>query len=168
MDDAIVNVVAALRQVLERCRTVSILLENSAGSGNMLGARFRQIGDLLDWLNRDPRLGMCHDTAHAFASGYELRHETGLVEMLEDINRNVALGRLHIIHANDSKAGLGSAVDHEYIGLKLLGEQAFRRMLAHPRLAHLPWVLEVPGFDNKGPDAPNVQALKRLAGRRSL
>jgi deoxyribonuclease-4 len=147
---------------------VSILLENSAGSGNMLGARFSQIGDLLDRLNRDPRLGMCLDTAHAFASGYELRHETGLVEMLEDIDRNVGLGRLHIIHANDSKAGLGSAVDrHENIGRGLLGEQAFRRMLAHPRLAHLPWVLEVPGFDNKGPDAPNVQALKRLAGRRS-
>jgi len=73
---------------------------------------------------------------------------------------------LKLIHANDSKVGLGSAVDrHENIGKGLLGAEAFERMLAHPALAELPWVLEVAGYDNNGPDLPNVQELKRLANR---
>ena len=139
---------------------------NSAGSGHTLGARFKQIGALLDRLERDPRLEVCLDTAHAFASGYDLRTDDGLAQMLAEIKRHVGVDRLRLIHANDSRAPLGSAVDrHENIGLGLLGEQSFRRMLAHPVLAHLPWVLEVPGFANKGPDEPNVRALKRLAGR---
>jgi deoxyribonuclease-4 len=148
-------------------RIGQILLENSAGSGNTLGARFREIGSLLDSLDRDPRLGLCLDTALALASGYDLREDDGLARALSDIERYVGLDRLRIIHANDSKARLASAVDrHENVGRGLLGDLAFvRRMLTHPTLADLPWVLEVPGFDNKGPDAPNVRALKRLAGR---
>ena len=166
MDEAEQHILDALREVLDGGRIGQILLENSAGSGNTLGARFREIGSLLDSLDRDPRLGLCLDTAHAFASGYDLRVDDGLAEALRDIERYVGLDRLRIIHANDSKARLGSAVDrHENIGLGLIGDQAFVRMLSHPALADLPWVLEVPGFDNKGPDAPNVRALKRLAGR---
>jgi deoxyribonuclease-4 len=166
MDEAEQHILDALREVLDGGRIGQILLENSAGSGNTLGARFREIGSLLDSLDRDPRLGLCLDTAHAFASGYDLRVDDGLAEALRDIERYVGLDRLRIIHANDSKARLGSAVDrHENIGRGLLGDQAFVRMLTHPTLADLPWVLEVPGFDNKGPDAPNVRALKRLAGR---
>ena len=73
---------------------------------------------------------------------------------------------MRLIHANDSKVGLGSAVDrHENIGQGWLGEAAFERMLAHAALVSLPWVLEVPGYDDKGPDLPNLEALKRLAGR---
>jgi len=166
MDEAMRHVADGLHQVLDGGGTARILLENSAGSGNMLGARFTQIGALLEMLGRDPRLGLCLDTAHAFASGYDLRTDDGLAEALEDIERHVGLERLRIVHANDSKVRLGAAVDrHENIGRGLLGDQAFQGMLSHPALADLPWVLEVPGFDNKGPDAPNVQALKRLAGR---
>lgn len=143
-----------------------VLLENSAGSGETLGARFVQLGALLDRLEREPRLGVCLDTAHTFASGYDLRTQAGLDEALAEIERSVGLDRLWLIHANDSKANLSSAVDrHANIGQGLLGEGAFTRMLSHPALAELPWVLEVPGADNKGPDAPNLQALKRLAGR---
>jgi deoxyribonuclease-4 len=145
---------------------MAILLENSAGSGQMLGARFSQIGSLFDRLGRDSRLGLCLDTAHAFASGYDLRNYEGLAEALAQIDHSVGIDRMRIVHANDSKAGLGSGVDrHENIGRGLLGDAAFQRMLAHPALADLPWVLEVPGFDNRGPDEPNVRALKRLAGR---
>jgi deoxyribonuclease-4 len=166
MDEAVRHVADALLQVLDDGGAVRILLENSAGSGNMLGARFSQIGAVLDRLGRDLRLGLCLDTAHAFASGYDLRLDDGLAEALAEIERNVGLDRLRVVHANDSKVRLGAAVDrHENIGHGLLGDQAFRRMLTHPVLADLPWVLEVPGFDNKGPDAPNVRALKRLAGR---
>jgi deoxyribonuclease-4 len=114
---------------------------------------------LLDILDRDPQLGLCLDTAHAFASGYELRVDDGLAETLGDSERYVGLDQLRIIHANDSKARLASAVDrHENIGLGLIGDQAFVRMLSHPALADLPWVLEVPGFDNKGAERPRPQA----------
>jgi deoxyribonuclease-4 len=168
VEEAERQVAGALRQLF-RGGTVPILLENSAGSGNTLGSKFNQIGALFDRLDGHPRLGMCLDTAHAFASGYDLRADYGLAQVLEEIKRHVGLDRLRVIHANDSKVGLGSALDrHENIGLGMLGNEALRRMLTHPALADLPWVLEVPGFDNKGPDEPNVRALKRLAGRRGF
>ena len=154
---------------LERVLAVDgapVLLENSAGSGDTLGSRFQQIGSLVQRLGRDARLGLCVDTAHTFASGYDLRSDQEIERMVDEVDRFVGFERLKVIHANDSKADLGSAVDrHADIGQGLLGEQTFLRMLAHPRLADLPWVLEVPGADKKGPDEPNVRALKRLAGR---
>jgi apurinic endonuclease APN1 len=123
MDEAMRHVADALLQVLDDGGPVQILLENSAGSGNMLGARFSQIGALLDRLGRDLRLGLCLETAHAFASGYDLRLDDGLTEALEEIERNVGQDRLRVVHANDSKVRLGGAVDrHENIGHGLLGD----------------------------------------------
>jgi deoxyribonuclease-4 len=164
--EAEVQVATALEQVLSNASRCAILLENSAGSGELLGSRFEQIGCVFDRLGRDERLGLCMDTAHTFASGYDLRQDDGVQRALDEISRSMGIERLKLIHANDSKVGLGSAVDrHENIGRGLLGEQAFERMLAHPILAPLPWVLEVPGYDDKGPDLQNVLDLKRLAGR---
>jgi deoxyribonuclease IV len=166
VDEAEALVAQALEQVLAAGGACSILLENSAGSGDTLGARFGQIGVLFEHLGRDARLGMCLDTAHTFASGYDLRVKDGLAMAVDEIDGCIGLDRLRLVHANDSKVGLGSAVDrHENIGKGLLGEEAFFMMLAHPALADLPWVLEVPGYDDKGPDLQNVLDLKRLAGR---
>jgi deoxyribonuclease IV len=157
---------SALAEVLGNGPTGAILLENSAGSGDTLGSRFEQIGALFDRLGRDKRLGLCLDTAHTFASGYDLRIDEGIQRTLDEIDRHMGLERLQLIHANDSKVGLGSAVDrHENIGKGLLGDEAFQRMLANAVLGPLPWVLEVPGYDDKGPDLQNVLDLKRLAGR---
>jgi deoxyribonuclease IV len=165
--DAEVRIVEALSQVLLSGSTVSVLLENSAGSGATLGARFEQIGAVFDRLGRDARLGLCLDTAHTFASGYDLRVEEGVARAVDEIDRSMGLDRLRLIHANDSKVGLGSAVDrHENIGQGLIGEDAFEHMLAHPVLRPLPWVLEVPGYEDKGPDLRNVETLKRLAHRQ--
>jgi deoxyribonuclease-4 len=159
-------VAVALEQVLA-AGGAPVLLENSAGSGDTLGARFQQIGALIEHLGGDERLGLCVDTAHTFASGYDLRTQAGLEQMVDELDRFIGFERLKVIHANDSRADLNSAVDrHADIGQGLLGEAAFERMLAHPKLSELPWVLEVPGADKKGPDEPNVRALKRLAGRR--
>lgn len=156
-------VVTAIEQVLDAGGGAPLLLENSAGSGNTLGAKFSQIGALFEALGRDSRLALCLDTAHAFASGYELRTDAGLDQALDEIHRHVGLDRLRLIHANDSRTPLGSAIDrHENVGLGQLGEAAFERLLAQPALARLPWVLEVPGFDGKGPDARSVLGLKRL------
>jgi deoxyribonuclease IV len=165
VEDAERQVASALERVFSHTDT-PVLLENSAGSGDTLGSRFEQIGSLMERLGRDARLGLCLDTAHTFASGYDLRTQQGIEQTVDEVDRFVGFERLKVIHANDSKADLGSAVDrHADIGQGLLGEAAFERMLAHPRLADLPWVLEVPGADKKGPDEPNVRALKRLAGR---
>jgi deoxyribonuclease IV len=164
--EAETQVAGALTEVLAAGSSAAIVLENSAGSGELLGSRFDQIGALFDRLDRDPRLGLCVDTAHTFASGYDLREADGLERALDEIQTHIGIERLQVIHANDSKVGLGSAVDrHENIGRGHLGEETFRRLLAHPTLAPIPWVLEVPGYDNKGPDAQNLIDLKRLAGR---
>jgi deoxyribonuclease-4 len=166
IDEAVELVARGLEQVLMRNPRCAVLLENSAGSGDTLGARFAQIGSLVDRLGRDPRLGLCLDTAHAFASGYDLRVEDGLEQALAEIDAALGLERLQLLHANDSKVGLGSAVDrHANIGRGLLGGDAFVRMLSHASLRDLPWVLEVPGYEDKGPDKPNLDELKRLAGR---
>jgi deoxyribonuclease-4 len=164
--EAEVQVAGALAELLEGDSTSAILLENSAGSGDLLGSRFEQIGALFDRLGRDSRLGLCLDTAHTFASGYDLRVAEGIQRTVDEVSDHIGLDRLRLIHANDSKVGLGSAVDrHENIGQGLLGDEAFQKMLAHPAFEPVPWVLEVPGYDDKGPDRPNMDALKRLAGR---
>ncbi len=164
--DAERQVASALEGVLRGGGSCSVLLENSAGSGETLGSRFEQIGSVFDRLGRHARLGLCLDTAHTFASGYDLRRDVEIQRAVDEVERFIGLDRLRLIHANDSKADLGSAVDrHENIGCGLLGEDAFVRLLAHPALKDLPWVLEVPGMDDKGPDLPNLQTLKRLAGR---
>jgi deoxyribonuclease-4 len=165
VEDAESQVASALEAVLERGVQGTILLENSAGSGEYLGSRFEQIGNLLTRLGRDPRLGLCLDTAHTFASGYDLRADDGIQRAVDEVAEFIGIERLKLIHANDSKVGLSSAVDrHENIGKGHLGEEAFRRLLAHPALQSAAWVLEVPGFDDKGPDKPNLDELKRLAG----
>jgi deoxyribonuclease IV len=164
VEEAEQQVVTALQEVLARGGTTMVLLENSAGSGECLGSRFQQIGNIFDRLGRDPRLGLCMDTAHTFASGYDLREHDGIQRALEEIDRHISLDRLKLIHANDSKVGLNSAVDrHENIGKGMLGESAFVKMLAHPALREVAWVLEVPGYEDKGPDKPNLDDLKRLA-----
>lgn len=166
VDEAEVQVASALEQVLARSKACPILLENSAGSGDTLGSRFAQIGGVLDRLGRNARLGLCVDTAHTFASGYDLRDDDHIQRAVDEIDSHVGLERLMVIHANDSKVGLGSAVDrHENIGHGLLGDEAFRRILTHPALKDVPWVVEAPGYDGKGPDLQNVRDLKRLAGR---
>jgi deoxyribonuclease IV len=166
VEEAEAQVAGALKEVLSNGTRGAILLENSAGSGEYLGSRFQQIGGVFDRLGRDARLCLCMDTAHTFASGYDLRTDDGIERALDEISEYIGIERLMLIHANDSKVALNSAVDrHENIGKGKLGEEAFVKMLAHPKLSPLPWVLEVPGYDDKGPDKPNLVDLKRLAGR---
>ncbi len=166
MDEAERHVVSAIEQVLCAAPAGPLLLETSAGSGNTLGATMEQLGRLIERLGGDRRLALCLDTAHTFASGYDLRTDAGLDGLLDEIDRYVGLGRLRLLHANDSRAPLGSAVDrHANIGAGELGEATFARLLARPVLADLPWVMEVPGYEGRGPDARSIETLKRLAGR---
>lgn len=153
-----------LRRVLERANPTSarLLIENNAGLGGCVGARFEEIARMLNDLD-DPRVSVCFDTCHAFASGYDERTPEEVSRTLDELDRVVGLSRVDVIHCNDSVTGLGSNRDrHANIGAGEIGEEGFRALLHEPRLARLPFILEVPGAGG-GPDAEQVEVLKRLA-----
>jgi deoxyribonuclease IV len=163
---------AALPGITERMRNAiqradpqhtRLLIENNAGTGGCVGARFEEIRAMIDAVG-DERVRCCFDTCHAFASGYDLRTEADARRVIDDWDRVVGLDRLDAIHCNDSQTGLASNRDrHQNIGLGEIGEEGFRALLHDPRLDRLPFILEVPGFEGLGPDAANVEILRRLA-----
>jgi deoxyribonuclease-4 len=140
-----------------------LALENAAGQGGTIGKSWAELGSVLKAVPT-PRLAVCMDTCHAFAAGYKVTEPAGLRETLDDLDREVGLARLAVLHANDSLMEFGSTRDrHQNIGDGFIGNDGFRVILAEPALAHLPLLLEVPGIDGKsGPDAENVARLKRL------
>jgi deoxyribonuclease IV len=154
-----------LLNVMERANpaTAKLLIENNAGLGGCVGARFEEVRALLDAVD-DERAGVCFDTCHAFASGYDLRTEAAAKATFDEWHRVVGIERLEAVHCNDSQTGLGSNRDrHANIGLGEIGEAGFHALLHDPRLADKPFILEVPGLDGNGPDAANLEVLRRLA-----
>jgi deoxyribonuclease-4 len=155
------RVARALRAVLRRTSRAMVLLEGSAGG--TIGGTFGQLRDILDAAGGDPRLGICLDTAHLFAAGWDIRTPRGVAGMVEAFDRAVGLRRLRALHFNDSKGPLGSRLDrHENIGDGWIGRDGFRAVFGHPALRDLPGLIETPGFDQRGPDRRNVMILKRL------
>lgn len=166
-DEAIRRVLRSLELVLDgyngRCR---LLLEVCAGQGQTIGDRFSEFADILSAMGHDKRLGVCWDTCHLYNAGYDVASADGLEKTIDEFDRLVGFDWLFAIHANDSKTALGARRDrHENIGKGHIGRSGFKRMLRHPQLSGLPWILEVPGFDNKGPDKANIDILRELAGR---
>jgi deoxyribonuclease-4 len=158
------GILGHLRNVLERANpaTARLLIENNAGLGGCVGAKFEEIAEMLTKLD-DPRVSVCFDTCHAFASGYDERTAPDVKKTLDELERVVGLSNVEVIHCNDSVTGLGSNRDrHANIGEGQIGEEGFRALLHEPRLAKLPFILEVPGAGD-GPDAGQVAALRRLA-----
>ncbi|MFN8534150.1 MAG: deoxyribonuclease IV [Dehalococcoidia bacterium] len=168
-----------LEPALERCADAllsalsrydgpaSLLLETCAGQGATVGRRFEDLGYLLDRL--DERAGVCFDTCHVFAAGYDISAENGLAATIEDLDHAVGLARVQALHVNDSKRALGSNLDrHENLGDGLIGEIGFRRLLHHPAFATQPLILEVPGLAGDGPDRENLNRLRRWAGAPPL
>jgi len=165
-DEGLVRVQAALRRALEESdgSLVRILLENTAGAGGTMGVDFEELGAMIAAADGHPRLGICLDTAHVFEAGFDLRTAAGLDEALARLDAACGLDRLVMLHLNDSKTPFGSNRDrHENIGEGEIGLDGFRSIVTHPAFADLPGILEVPGFDDKGPDARNVQLLRDLA-----
>jgi deoxyribonuclease-4 len=141
-----------------------ILLENSAGAGGHLGAEFEDLAEILGRV-ADPRIGICLDTAHLYAAGWDLRTWAGVAAMVRAFDRAVGWRHVRILHLNDSKGALASHLDrHENIGEGWIGPDGFRAFMAHPRVRALPGIIETPGFDRKGPDRKNLTRLKRLRG----
>lgn len=145
--------------------TTRVLVETTAGSGTALGWRFEELADLLAAVPGEvaDRLGVCLDTAHVFAAGYDLRADYEGV--MAELDRTVGLERLELVHVNDSRAGLGSRVDrHAHVGRGELGEEGFAGLMRDPRLREVPRVLETPKEDDAtAADRRNLAVLRRLA-----
>jgi deoxyribonuclease IV len=159
------QMVRAINEVLARTDSrARLIVENSAGQGGTVGCSFDEVARIVDAVASE-RVGVCLDTAHAFANGYDLRTADGIDAALQSFDDTVGLDRLVAIHANDSRAEFQSNVDrHANIGDGFLGEEAFALMLNDPRLRDHPWILEVPGLEKQGPDLYNVNKLRELAG----
>src|SRR5438309_2656259 len=155
-----------LKHVLERAspKSARLLIENNAGLGGCVGAKFEEIAEMLSALDGDPRVSVCFDTCHAFASGYDERTPAEVKKTIDELDRALKLSRVDVIHCNDSVTGLGSNRDrHANIGRSEERRVGFRALLREPRLANLPFLLEVPVACG-GPDAEQVAVLKKLAG----
>lgn len=163
---AITAIAQSLKQAVRGLKLgdLRILLENTAGQGNCIGCHFEELRQILDACRELP-LGVCVDTAHLFAMGWDIRMAQGIEKTLDEIDRVIGLDRVSVIHTNDSKMALGSRVDrHDHIGKGKIGRDAFRLLLKHPRLAGKVFLLETP-VDKPGDDRRNVAMLWRLTGK---
>jgi deoxyribonuclease-4 len=143
-------------------REASIALETTAGQGTILGHRFEQIAAILARLGDPGRAGVCLDTCHVFAAGYDLRTPAAYAETMRRFAGEIGFDRLIAVHVNDSKQGLGSRVDrHEHIGRGHLGLESFRSLMNDARLVRVPLVLETPKGEDGREDVAN---LARLVG----
>lgn len=131
---------------------VTLLLENTAGKGTTLGKSFGELRKMIDHTETpDDRLGVCIDTCHAHAAGYELREKTGFRDMIQEIREDIGLDKIKVIHLNDSKDEKGSEKDnHEHIGVGNIGEKGFERVVNADEFEDLPMILETPSDDDRG------------------
>ncbi|MEK7643455.1 MAG: deoxyribonuclease IV [Patescibacteria group bacterium] len=163
-EDAYPLVVSKLKEVLKKVSGKSLLvIENSAGGGETIGSRLEEVAHIMGLVDSS-RLAMCFDTAHAFESGSVREYTpTSVKELAKKINDTVGLERLVAMHVNDSKTPYDSHRDrHENIGEGYLGKESFRALINNKDFQKPAWLLEVPGFDETGPDKKNIQILKSL------
>ena len=159
------RIVAALQTIFSESDSDTVLLlENSAGTKNSMGSTFSDIAAILHSLpDERRRLGVCLDTCHLHAAGYDLRTSLRLQATLDQFQNSIGLELLMLIHLNDCKGSLGSHLDrHEHIGLGQIGEEGFRAILCHPALADLAMILETP-VDARRDDRGNLEVARRLA-----
>jgi len=147
-------------------RKLSLLIENTAGSGAAIGSRFEELAEIRRLARKAGigfPIGFCFDTCHAWAAGYDVVSAKGLAALAGEVERILGWERIPVIHANDSKGAFGSRVDrHANIGEGSIGREGFHRMLHHPVLRSKAFILETP-VDEEGDDLRNLAALKRLA-----
>lgn len=162
VDEGVANLTASVRECLAQTSdlSVQIALEITAGQGTCLGAPFWHIGAVLKALD-SPRLCVCFDTCHAFAAGHDIVND--LEGVLAEFDAQIGLQHLAVMHLNDAKGVLGGQLDrHEHIGEGAIGASAIRAILNHPKLKHLPWILETPDVETM--IAKDVAAVRALQG----
>ena len=160
------RIIRALNIILEKSVDLNsktmILLEDTAGSGTNLGYSFEQFKKITDGVKDKGKIGMCLDTCHAFAAGYDLSHREGIEQTLGEIEKYIGLNKLKVIHLNDSKHPLGSHKDrHMNIGEGFIGPEGFRLMVNHQCLKDLPFILETPKREEND-DVRNINLVKSL------
>jgi deoxyribonuclease-4 len=165
-EQGLARVLPALERVLELSSEKTwLLMENSAGAGGTIGRSIDELAVLYERLDRHPRLGVCLDSCHLFVSGCDVTDPAAVDAVIDEVDAAIGLDRLRCIHVNDSKAPLGSNRDrHENILDGFLGE-GLGAFLGHPAVQGLPAILEVPGRDDRGPNAEEINKTPELHAR---
>ena len=152
IDDCLDRIAESINVCLGESAGVKAVIENTAGQGSNLGFSFAQIARIIDGVEDKERVGVCIDSCHAFAAGYDLANREGYESMWREFDETIGLKYLSGMHINDSKKGLGSKVDrHESVGKGMIGEEFFKMMMNDPRLDNIPLILETPN-DEIWPD----------------
>jgi deoxyribonuclease-4 len=164
--EAIARAGTVIKEALAESERCPLHLENTAGAGGTLGRSFTELAKLLDAAGGGARLGVCLDSCHLLASGYDIRTLQGLQETIDEFDREVGLKRLGSLHLNDSQMPLGSNRDrHANVGQGELGERGCAAFLSEPRFETLPLVIETQGPKGDGPSAAEVQLCFKLRQR---
>ena len=161
---------AVLPQTVDAIKTVPdaspyvpcLAVENMAGMGQHIGAKFDELGGILKAVD-SPRLKTCLGTPHAFAAGYDLTNSQGIKAMLGELDAGPGSASVAAVHANDFKRVCGSGVDrHDNIGDRFIGEEEFAAIMGDPAFVEFPFFLQVPGFEGNGPDKRNIDIFKTI------
>ena len=164
--EAIARAGETIAAALAESEGCELHLENTAGAGGTLGRSFEELAALIDAAGADRRLGVCLDSCHLLASGYDIRTPEKMGAVLRDCSRRLGRGAVRSLHLNDSQAPLGSGRDrHANVGKGELGREGCAAFLSAPSLQRLPCVLETPGEDRKGPGRAEVALARRLRER---
>jgi len=158
-EEGIKRVVEGIRQIL-KSTSANLILESSAGAGEIIGDRIDELAEIVNQVKSD-RLGICLDTAHLFASGYDLRDKEELNRLINSFDKLIGLNKLKVLHLNDSKSPLNSKKDrHANIGEGKIGKKAFTNIVNHSAIKNLPGIIETPDI---GKDDKNLSLLKKLS-----
>lgn len=156
----------ALNEIIAKANPKAmVLLENTAGSGSIIGYRFEHIQAILDSLDDDTNIGVCLDTAHTFAAGYDIKTKSGLDFTLKQFDKLIGLDRIKVVHFNDSLSPCSSHVDrHQHIGKGEIGLAALKRIINHPKLKNAAFIMETPKNSDKD-DMMNMAVARKIAKR---
>jgi len=161
---AVIRSLAEAAQGLDT-QKLTVLLENTAGSGAALGSRLEELAVMRQFAAEltDLKVGFCIDTCHLLASGYDVSTAAAVKKTVAELDRVLGLANIPVMHANDSKGQLGSHLDrHDHIGHGHIGEEGFRAILTHPQLRDKAFILETP-FDEEGDEERNMEMLRKLS-----
>jgi deoxyribonuclease-4 len=162
-DESLARVGEALRHALAESESCPLLLEDTAGAGNTLGRTFEELGELIELGGGHSRLGICLDSCHLLASGFDVRTPDSLAKVIDDCDSIVGLDRLRCLHVNDSQTPLGSNRDrHAPLGDGEIGKRGCGAFLSEPRFEDLPAIFEGPGMEGKAPTATDIRHAKAL------
>jgi deoxyribonuclease-4 len=166
LEEAIARSGEVVREALAESESCPVLFENTAGTQGPLGRDFDELARLVEAAGAGERVGVCLDSCHLFASGFEIVEPDGLTAVVDDFDELVGLDRLRCLHVNDSRVPLGANRDmHANLGEGEMGERGIATFLSEPRFEELPALLETPGPDKKGPDAAEVNRARELRAR---